>query len=794
MKRTTFFILTILVLLTIGLQAISAQVVFEHGNSVYSVAFSPVDGTLLASASDGTIKLWNVETQTDIATLDGPAASIAFSPNGTLLAAGYGDSVKLWDVKTHTSVATLEGHTNGVSSVAFSPDGTTLAAGESDGTIKLWDVETHQNTATFGGYDAATVAVIVDIENQRNWWTPVSFLSNTTLATGSGDRIKLWDVATQENTATFEVLGDLVISMSCSPDGTTLAAGTYNDLIKLWDVATGTNTTTFPSAAEVLIGWGIPFVPPPFISFSPDGAQLAFTSVALPPPREDNASGPIPAYGPALWNVETSTQTTALSGHTKVARSVSFSPDGSTLASGAQDGRVRLWDLSSVQPALVASTASPLTEATLHGSVVTFTLNGHRFVESGIASDISVSGIEGVDLAWDENRVSDTKVEITLEFDGIDFDTDATLTFTVGADAIVEPEQVLTVQVPVPATQEASATVSIAPSPVVSPAVGEALTFSLNIAGGKNVVGYQATVVYDPTALYPADFANGDYLPADSFFDVHGYYDITITATTLAGAANGDGTLATLTFEVEDFKASALTLSQFYLVDADGKLWEAHIENAEITLPPELAEKIVGDINSDGVVNIQDLIIVGARYGQRGQNDADLNGDGLVDIVDLVLVANAFGADAAAPSLYPQILEQLTAADIKGWLNQAQQLSLTDPAYLRGITVLEQLLMALTPKGTALLPNYPNPFNPETWIPYQLSGDSPVSVSIYDSTGVLVRTLSLGMQSAGFYNSRGRAAYWDGRNDAGEHVSSGLYFYRLTTPSFHQTRRLVIIK
>jgi len=98
------------------------------------------------------------------------------------------------------------------------------------------------------------------------------------------------------------------------------------------------------------------------------------------------------------------------------------------------------------------------------------------------------------------------------------------------------------------------------------------------------------------------------------------------------------------------------------------------------------------------------------------------------------------------------------------------------------------------PERDLLLQNYPNPFNPETWIPYQLSGDSPVSVSIYDTTGALVRTLSLGIQSAGFYNSQERAAYWDGRNSNGELVASGTYFYHLSTPSFHQTRRLVIIK
>ena len=98
------------------------------------------------------------------------------------------------------------------------------------------------------------------------------------------------------------------------------------------------------------------------------------------------------------------------------------------------------------------------------------------------------------------------------------------------------------------------------------------------------------------------------------------------------------------------------------------------------------------------------------------------------------------------------------------------------------------------PVQNRLLQNYPNPFNPETWIPYQLAEGSDVSIEIYDATGRLVRSLSLGYQSAGFYNSRGRAAYWDGRNAVGERVASGVYFYQLKTPSFRQTRRLLILK
>ena len=98
------------------------------------------------------------------------------------------------------------------------------------------------------------------------------------------------------------------------------------------------------------------------------------------------------------------------------------------------------------------------------------------------------------------------------------------------------------------------------------------------------------------------------------------------------------------------------------------------------------------------------------------------------------------------------------------------------------------------PSQNLLLQNYPNPFNPETWIPYQLSEDTDVSISIYGTTGELVRTLSLGFQSAGFYNSREHAAYWDGRNTLSEPVASGVYFYTLTAGEFTATRKMLILK
>ena len=213
-------------------------------------------------------------------------------------------------------------------------------------------------------------------------------------------------------------------------------------------------------------------------------------------------------------------------------------------------------------------------------------------------------------------------------------------------------------------------------------------------------------------------------------------------------------------------------------------------ENAEITESKRRKE----DVNGDGDVNIADLVLVAGALNKTGQKHADVNGDGDVNIADLVLVAGALNTSAAAPSLDPQLLSTLTAADVKQWLSQAQQLSLTDDTSLRGIQFLEQLLAVLTPKQTALLPNYPNPFNPETWIPYHLAKNTDVTLYIYAMNGTLVRTLAIGHQTEGVYQSRSHAAYWDGKNTLGESVASGVYFYVLKAGDFSATRKMLIMK
>ena len=217
--------------------------------------------------------------------------------------------------------------------------------------------------------------------------------------------------------------------------------------------------------------------------------------------------------------------------------------------------------------------------------------------------------------------------------------------------------------------------------------------------------------------------------------------------------------------------------------------------DAEYTLILPSSPRPAADVNGDGIVNVLDLVLVSSSLGQMGESRADVNGDGVVNVLDLVMVASAFGeGTAASPTLHASDLEGFTAAEVQDLLTQARQLALTDPAYLRGIVVLEQLLALLLPKETALLPNYPNPFNPETWIPYQLTDPADVTLTIYAVNGQVVRTLRLGHQPAGMYQSRSRAAYWDGRNAVGEKVASGLYLYTLTAGDFTATRKMLIRK
>ena len=361
---------------------------------------------------------------------------------------------------------------------------------------------------------------------------------------------------------------------------------------------------------------------------------------------------------------------------------------------------------------------------------------------------------------------------------------------------------------------------------VTNPGVGYAFSktpihtddiFTLDISAETvfDMAGWQFDIAFDPAILVAISVSEGNFLKTGgtTFFQGGSIDNATGKITALSAArlsaqgVSGTGTLLQVRFKAKSTGETELALHKFEFGTGTGDSIPAGPHEIRIVVEERLA---TGDVNRDGRVSILDLILVAQQLGKRvsAGSPVDLNRDGVVSILDLIFVSQGIGnttAPTAPVALNPDLIgavttESVDPATIEAWIAQARLEDDGSLAFKQGIENLESLLASLVPEETALLANYPNPFNPETWIPYQLATPAEVTLTIYDMNGQLVRRLAVGHQAAGMYQSRTRAAYWDGRNQLGEPVASGLYFYNLTVRSetrageFTATRRMLILK
>ena len=305
-------------------KSIPSDILTGHSGWVKSVAFSP-DGTILASGSaDGTIKLWDTKTGTEIRTFTEhkrPVESVAFSPDGTILASESDYEVpKFWNVKTGKEILMFTENKNLVRSATFSPNGTMLALGLKDGTIKFCKVKTDTEMRTL------TCTKMRILTGHTGSVLTLAFNQNgTVLASGSLDMtVKIWNVEMGTEICTLTGHKTHLLSVVFSPDGTILASTEFLALlatVKFWNVKTCTEILTFP---EHIFS----------VAFNPDGTILASGSV-------DRTI--------KLWDVKMGTEIRILTGHNEWIFSVAFSPDGTILASGSWDKTIRLWHLIDLQ-------------------------------------------------------------------------------------------------------------------------------------------------------------------------------------------------------------------------------------------------------------------------------------------------------------------------------------------------------------------------------------------------------------------------------------------------------------
>ena len=282
-----------------------------HTDEVNAVAFSPDSNILASGDRDGSVILWDVGNREFIGTLGGDGGevkSVAFSPDGATLASGAWSAVKLWDVGNRELIGTLKGDRYGVNSVAFSPESATLASGFWDGKVILWDVATGEVITTFEGHKDVVTSVAFSLPD------------GATLASGSKDgTIKLWDVGNRVLLDTLEGHAYGVNEVAFSPDGATLASGSWRT-IKLWDMRNrGVNATLEGHMHHVTS-----------VAFSPDGATLASGS------RDGTIK---------LWDVSSGGEIVTFA-NTSQNNPVAFSSGGTTLASGSGGGTIALWDVS----------------------------------------------------------------------------------------------------------------------------------------------------------------------------------------------------------------------------------------------------------------------------------------------------------------------------------------------------------------------------------------------------------------------------------------------------------------
>jgi len=274
-----------------------------------AAAFSP-DGSILATAIDQEVCLWQVGDGRQLATYHGHSGwiqTLAFSPDGTTLASGSHDhTIRLWSLQTGQCLKTLRGHTGCIQALAFSPDGTTLASGSHDHTIRLWSLQTSQCVQVLAGHD------------DRVLFIAFSPAVETLISGGADDTVRSWQWETGQCVRQIESNLNWALAIALSPDGQTLATASDGKHVKFWQLQTGTCLQTLSYSSKV---WAV--------AFSPNGQVLATAS-------DDRTV--------KLWSVATGSCLRTLQEHTQQVWLVSFSPDGQTLVSASDDGTVRLWD------------------------------------------------------------------------------------------------------------------------------------------------------------------------------------------------------------------------------------------------------------------------------------------------------------------------------------------------------------------------------------------------------------------------------------------------------------------
>ena len=381
-----------------------------HANGVWGVAWNSLGSQLVSGSFDQTVKLWDVVSETEIKTFRGHGGlvfGVCFSPDDQHVAsAGFDHSTRIWDIAVDPGTLTLKGHTDRVRGASWSPDASQLASVSADGSLRIWDDSGQQaRTVTASQHELGIEAVC---------WSP----DGTRIATAGYDRaVTVWDAATGSRLLSMQLPGgpagsrdgEQLLSVAWSPDGRYLASA--GQAITIWDAHTGDQVRQWTGhTAEVRC-----------VAWSPDGARLASGSrddtvrvwdwktgeetarfagqqgrifcVAWSPNGEflagggrtarDSALGAVAFGFVRLWSTKTAKVVHTLRGHEQRVWSISFSHDGTRIASASEDGKAKVWDIQTGQEMLTLNDHQGL-------RAVAWSPDGMRLATAGLSKSIKV--------------------------------------------------------------------------------------------------------------------------------------------------------------------------------------------------------------------------------------------------------------------------------------------------------------------------------------------------------------------------------------------------------------------
>jgi hypothetical protein len=345
--------------------------------------------------------------------------------------------------------------------------------------------------------------------------------------------------------------------------------------------------------------------------------------------------------------------------------------------------------------------------------------------------------------------------------------------------------------------------------------VNSTFNVDIRVSNVKNLAGFQISLDYEPYNLQFVRAQEGNALSQNGGISFWRNPEVDAEAGTIVGAASTrttaggvnveDDILMTLTFEAKELGRTMLTLQEVRLSDSKSQFIPILMTSAFITISPPW------DVITDSVIDIRDMVAVGQNLSNSDlapilaaqtlsipdtdEYNPDVDRNGVVNIDDLIIVSShlgeAYSVSDASQNLIP-IAELRKAYNlVNAAPGDSPDVRMLKAYLLKRITSVRA---TSAPAESWLFPNYPNPFNPGTWIPYQLARPGDVTISIYNVSGHLLRTINLGHKEAGRYMSRDRAVNWDGRDDRGGELASGVYFYLLKAGEFTSTRKMILEK